>query len=175
LVSKLVDNRKYMIKQRFKGLLSHLLKTEQCPKRLSRSFCIGTYIAFSPFIGLHSVMIISLSWLLGLELAATFAAAWLINNPWTMLPIYALGYNTGEFLLGKICGLNTAIYNPSWIEPLTTRLGSLLGLPNLSLWSFIIGGNILGLSIACLLYPLIKPIFEQLIREKKSDQKDPHL
>lgn len=161
-----------MIKQRLKALLSRLAEKQNCPKKLSRSFCMGTYIAFSPFVGLHTVMIFALSWALGLECAAVFAAAWLINNPWTMLPIYALGYNTGEFILGTVCGLDTALYNPCWMQPVTTRLGALLGLSNLSFWSFIVGGNILGLCIACLLYPVIKRFFEQLVRENNMKQKD---
>ena len=115
-------------------------------------------------------MIFALSWVLGLECAAVFAAAWLINNPWTMLPIYALDYHAGQFLLCRLGGLDTAAYNPSFIEPITTRVASLLGASNISIWSFIVGGNIVGLCAACLLYPLVKPLFEKLIREQ--EQKD---
>ncbi|MBS1986415.1 DUF2062 domain-containing protein [Candidatus Dependentiae bacterium] len=159
-----------MIKQRLKKNLSRLVQPGKSPKKLARSFCIGTFIAFSPFVGLHTVMIFALSWVLGLECAAVFAAAWLINNPWTMLPIYALDYHAGQFLLCRLGGLDTAAYNPSFIEPITTRVASLLGASNISIWSFIVGGNIVGLCAACLLYPLVKPLFEKLIREQ--EQKD---
>lgn len=163
---------KRMVKQRLRALLSRLAEKQNCPKKLSRSFCMGTYIAFSPFIGLHTVMIFLLSWAFGLECTAVFAAAWLINNPWTMLPVYALDYKAGNCILTYFCGPNTAIYNPEWMQPITIKVANLLGTTNISVWSFVVGGNILGLIFACLLYPFIKRFFEQLVRENTMKQKD---
>src|SRR5581483_10373754 len=72
--------------------LKNLADQEHCSTKLALSFCVGVYIAFSPFIGLHTVMTFIFVWLFGLNLAATFTASWLINNPWTMIPIYSTDY-----------------------------------------------------------------------------------
>lgn len=150
-------------------MLSKLVDRQRCPHKLALSFAVGTYIAFSPYVGFHSALVLLLSWSFSLECAATFAAAWLINNPWTMLPIYAFTYNVGECVLGSWFGINTAAYNPSvpaCITPLTSWLAVKTGLTHISLWSFILGGNLVGVCAALLMYPLIKPLFKQLIQEK---------
>jgi uncharacterized protein len=158
-----------MIQNRFTSVLSSLVEKQRCPHKLALSFAVGTYIAFSPYVGLHSALVFLLSWLFSLECAAAFAAAWLINNPWTMLPIYAFTYNVGECVLGSWCGINTAAYNPSLpvcMVPLASWLVTKTGLSHISLWSFMLGGNLVGLCAAFIMYPLIKPLFKKLIQEK---------
>lgn len=158
-----------MIQKRFRTALNKLVEKQRCAHTLALSFSVGTYIAFSPYVGLHSALVFLVSWLFSLECAAAFAAAWLINNPWTMLPIYALNYNVGECILGSWCGINTAAYNPclpAFMSPFTTWLVAKTGLSHISLWSFVLGGNLVGICAAVIMYPLIKPLFKQLIQEK---------
>lgn len=156
-----------MIRKRLQATFARLVEKQKCPQLLTRSFCMGTYIAFSPFVGMHTLMVFLFSWVLQLELTAVFAAAWLINNPWTMVPVYALGYNTGEFVLRGMCGIDSTAWNPHWVQPISEWLGSAIGSSKLSFWSFMIGGNLIGLCAAIALYPFMKRFFARLVREKQ--------
>lgn len=159
----------FMVKKCFKSVLSRLVEKQRCANKLTLSFCVGTYIAFSPFVGFHTALVFFLSWVFSLEYAAVLAAAWLINNPWTMFPIYAFTYGSGQFILGSLCGIDTLAYNPvlpACIQPITHWFSSSTGLSNLSFWSFIFGGNLIGLCAAAMMYPIVKPLFKKLINEK---------
>ena len=38
-------------------VLSRIIHYERCLHKLSLSFCLGVYIAFSPFVGFHTAMV----------------------------------------------------------------------------------------------------------------------
>jgi len=146
--------------------LKNLADQEHCSTKLALSFCVGVYIAFSPFIGLHTVMTFIFVWLFGLNLAATFTASWLINNPWTMIPIYSTDYFFGDWLLHKMLGLDTVTCNPLWMSWINSPLRTYCGLGNISLLAFIIGGNLLGIGISLMLYPVMKRVFDRYARRR---------
>ncbi len=139
-----------------------LVLTESSSTKLAYSFCVGIYIAFSPFIFFHTVMTIGLSWLLGLNLPATFLASCCINNPWTMVPIYTGDYLFGDFLLNNLLGINTVALNPAWMAWINEPLARYCGLSSISFWSFMVGGNILGLLLAAIFYPVMKRVFYKI-------------
>ncbi len=132
---------------------------EKSPHKLALSFCMGAYIAFSPFPGLHTIMIFAFSVLFGLNLSVTFAAAYGINNPITLIPVYAADYGLGYWLLHKVLALDVAIINPWWMQSCSTFFEQKLGLALPCIWSFLIGGNILGIALAIILYPITKQVF----------------
>jgi uncharacterized protein (DUF2062 family) len=105
------------------------------------------------------VMTFTLAWLLNLNLAATFAGSCLINNPWTMVPIYSADYFFGDFLVHKVFGCATVTWNPTWMNWINHQLSVYCGISNISLTAFLVGGNILGLMVGILLYPIMKRIF----------------
>jgi len=148
--------------KKVKFFLTKLVLKEKCPRVLAISFCVGVFIAFSPFIFLHTAMIFIVSWLFSLNLAVVFSASLFVNNPWTMVPIYSTDYFFGEIFLKNILGLNTFSLNPSWMEPVNNTLSSYIGIAGVSFWSFIIGGNLLGLLVSVILYPVVKFIFERM-------------
>ncbi len=132
---------------------------EKSPHKLALSFCMGAFIAFSPFPGLHTIMIFAFSVLFGLNLSVTFAAAYGINNPITLIPVYAADYGLGYWLLHKLLALDVAAINPWWMQTCSMYFEQKLGLPLPCIWSFLIGGNILGIVIALVLYPITKQLF----------------
>ncbi len=150
---------------RMRQFLISLALKERSAKQLALSFCMGIYIAFSPFVGFHTLMTFGIVWMLGLNLAVTFAGSVLLHNPWTTIPIYALDYIFGEWLLKTICGLDTLSMNPSWMGMINESLCSYLGLSHIAFWSFMIGGNVLGIVASFALYPFIKRLFGKLIDE----------
>lgn len=146
---------------RVTNLFKRLLLKERSPKKLSLSFCVGLYISFSPFIFLHTAMVIAFTWLFSLNGAAVFAGAF-INNPWTMVPCYSVGYFFGEFVLRVLCRLDTVALNPSWMVLVNEPIMRVTGIQGISFWSFLLGGNLLGVMLGVMLYPVLKRLFKRL-------------
>ena len=134
---------------------------ERTPKKLAYASSVGIFIAFSPFLGIHWLLTIILAWALSLNIAVIYAVAHLVNNPFTMIPVYVADYAAGKFIIGRILGIDLFPYNPSWMNWLNLKL-SCLGIPNLSLWTFIIGGNILGLLLAFAAYPFLLHFYRRI-------------
>ncbi len=155
--------KQFVLKWWRKGIefFEQLVIKERSPRKLALSFCVGIYISFSPFVFLHTVMVFIFSWLFRLNLPAVWAGAF-VNNPWTMVPCYAGGYLVGEFCLGTVCGINTAAINPAFMHGINESLTYYTGMKAVSLWSFLIGGNLLGLVLGVMLYPVFKRIFARL-------------
>lgn len=147
-----------------KNLLKKLIYGERSAHKLALSFAIGIYIAFSPYIGFHNIMVFLFSWLLGLNTLTTFAVAH-INNPLTTIPVLASCYKFGDWIVKSLCGITFKFTNPEWINFLNGKLTYYLGVPKICFWTFFIGANILGLLLAFLFYPLMKYVFDKLINE----------
>jgi uncharacterized protein (DUF2062 family) len=138
-------------------------------RQLAISFCVGVYIAFSPFPGLHTWMTLLAAWVFSLNVAVVFAASMVINNPWTMIPIYGSDYLLGDYLLrfwygssAQVCALD-----PAWMCPVNNFFHKYTGIEPVSLWGFLLGGNILGITLAFALYPLIKRLFQAIKKENQ--------
>lgn len=142
-----------------KKFFKKLLYQERSPEKLALSFCMGIYIAFSPFPGLHTVMVFLFSWLLRLNCGVTLASSCFINNPWTLFPIYGGDYAFGYWLVYKIFHINLSQWEPGWMHSINIFCENSLGIAKPCIWSFLIGGNILGIVFALLLYPIMKKIF----------------
>ena len=143
---------------------------ERSSSKLALSCATGIFIAFSPFMGFHTVMTFLFSWLMGLNLAATFAVSCLVNNPWTMIPIYSADYFFGQMIMTGFFKVDTISLNPLWMNWVNDLLAKYCGVSEISFWSFMIGGNILGLILACIVYPVFKLIFERVGRRAVSAQ-----
>jgi uncharacterized protein (DUF2062 family) len=141
--------------------IKEMLTGGRTPVKLAQASCVGIFIAFSPFIGFHWLMTIILAWVLRLNIGVMYAAAHIVNNPFTMIPLYLAGYAVGDFIAGWL-GLNLLAYNPSWMNWLNIKL-SCLGIPNLSLWTFIIGGNVLGFIVAIAAYPFVMRFYKRIL------------
>jgi uncharacterized protein (DUF2062 family) len=150
--------------QRF---LHNLILKESRIDVLASSCAMGAFIAFSPFLGLHTLMAFLFSWMFSLNCIVVLAASNFINNPWTMIPVYSSGYFVGEWILSGWLGLDTMALNPQWMSSLNESLYSIIGTKGVSCWSFLIGGNLLGLVVAGMLYPVSKRVFARLIQQKK--------
>lgn len=155
----------------FKRFLEKLVAKERHPRVLALSFCIGIYIAFSPFVGLHTVMTLAAGWLFSLNLAAMFGAAYLVNNPWTMVPVYMAGYLVGDYLLALV-GIDGVSLNPSWMSWINEPIHRYTGIEGISFWGFMIGGNLLGILFGVILYPIMIRLFTTISQKmyKKLDE-----
>jgi hypothetical protein len=79
--------------------LAQILHLHESPHRTALAFAIGTFIAFSPTYGLHTLSALFCAWAFRLNVVALMAGS-LINNPWTVVPILGATLWTGVQLTG---------------------------------------------------------------------------
>jgi uncharacterized protein len=72
---------------------------DDTPERIAFAFSLGVFLAFSPLIGLHTFLGLIFSFLFGLNRVALFVGVF-VNNPWTLVPIYAASTWLGSLLVG---------------------------------------------------------------------------
>jgi len=87
------------------GLRLHIkhmiLHPELSPEQVALSFGIGFSLAWNPFIGLHTVLILILCFLFKRLHRPLMFLACFINNPWTMVPMASLSGLIGNLLMGR--------------------------------------------------------------------------
>lgn len=149
-----------MVKQAI-DFAKQLLLMERTPKKLARASCAGIFIAFSPLIGIHWLLTILFAWIFKLNVGVIYAAAHVVNNPLTMVPVYLAGYAVGNFIM-DFFGIDMLAYNPLWMNWLNLKI-SCLGIPNISLWTFLIGGHVLGIFSSLIAYPFLLHFFRRII------------
>jgi uncharacterized protein (DUF2062 family) len=142
------------IKSKLLSLKKQLIEKEDNHQKLIYSCCVGMYIAISPFIFFHTAMVFLFGWLFALNIPVMFAVSCFVNNPLTMIPIYTLDYVVGRWFFA-ILSIDGTCYNPAWVAYLSAQCEQRLGIAGLSLWPFIVGGNLLALALAGILYLVI--------------------
>lgn len=85
--------------------LRAVLGFNEPPERLALAFAIGSFIAFTPTVGLHTISAILIASLFRVNKVVAFAGT-LISNPYTQIPIYVASYWFGSTVLGQKIGLN---------------------------------------------------------------------
>src|SRR5215217_8339662 len=85
----------------FRAAFRRLLAIDDPPERTALAFSIGVFIAFSPFLGLHTIMATVLAFLFRFNKIAIYTGTF-INNPFlTLVPIIIASYAVGAFILGR--------------------------------------------------------------------------
>jgi uncharacterized protein len=85
----------------FRAAFRRLLALDDPPERTALAFSVGVLIAFSPFLGLHTIMATALAFVFRFNKIAIYAGTF-INNPFlTLVPIVIASYAVGAFLLGR--------------------------------------------------------------------------
>ncbi len=67
------------------------------PQALSSGLATGIAVSFTPFIGLHALLAIFISWIIGGSMAAALIGT-LFGNPWTFPFIWYLTFEIGQFI-----------------------------------------------------------------------------
>ena len=85
----------------FRATFRRLLAIDDPPERTALAFSIGVFIAFSPFLGLHTIAATLVAFLFRFNKIAIYAGTFL-NNPFlTLVPIIIASYALGALLLGQ--------------------------------------------------------------------------
>jgi len=77
--------------------LQSLLHLKDPPRRTAIAFGTGVFIAFSPLLGLHTVIAIAVAFALRLNRVAVLAGAWI--NVWALVPCYMFGTFLGTRIM----------------------------------------------------------------------------
>jgi uncharacterized protein (DUF2062 family) len=147
-------------KKSFKTLLRKFLDLNDSPERIAMAFAIGVFIAFSPLLGTHLILVFLLILIFRLNKVAILTGA-LINNPWTIIPMYTAGTFLGFFLLGKPLS-SVPAFSLSDFSSFNVFFSKF----KIILFPYLLGCTILGLFAAILGYFLIKKVFSKKSAKK---------
>ena len=140
----------------FRKTLRRLLAIDDPPERTALAFSIGVFIAFSPFLGLHTIMATVLAFLFRFNKVAIYTGTFLNNPFFTLVPIIIASYAIGAFVLGRPLqipdeGLEL-LKNP---DLLSSNYYSRLFVQSWHIvWPFAVGATVLSVVCSVLAYPL---------------------
>ena len=106
------------------------------------------------------------------------AALYVVNNPFTLIPIYVIGYAIGVWFFKTIVRIDVLAYNPWWVDRFNSFLskyvdvGKYLG-AELCFWCLIVGGFLFATAISLALYPILTRALTQLaaqLEKKRADE-----
>lgn len=155
-----------------KLFLNKLVLAERSCEKLTLSFCLGLFFALSPFIGLQTWMAILFCLIFRLNTTVAISTLYVVNNPFTMAPIFFIEYKLGYFILNDIFYVKIKS-NPAWIDTILNFINKYLFcmekyLANgICFWCFFIGSMVASLVISIVLYPIMKKVFNLLLCKKQ--------
>jgi uncharacterized protein (DUF2062 family) len=85
----------------FRAAFRRLLAIDDPPERTALAFSIGVFIAFSPFLGLHTIMATFIAFVFRFNKVAIYAGTFINNPPLTLVPIIVASYAVGALFLGR--------------------------------------------------------------------------
>ena len=94
------------------------------PHELALGLATGLALSFTPFIGLHALLAILISWIIGGSMAAAIIGT-LFGNPWTFPFIWILTYEIGQFFNYGLISYTVDFSFQNIKKEVTTLLGIL--------------------------------------------------
>jgi uncharacterized protein len=132
------------MKKYIRERLRTAMQLDDPPSKLALAFALGVFIAFSPWLGFHIISCFLFAWVFRVSKFVVLTAAF-INNPWTMVPMYAFCIWIGITITGE----STAVPQIAWNELTFTTTYSIL---RPYLWSYLIGTLLVGAVAAVISY-----------------------
>lgn len=148
-----------------------LLAIDDPPERTALAFSIGVFIAFSPFLGLHTIMATVIAFAFRFNKIAIYTGTF-INNPIvTLVPIIILSYAVGAFFLGRPLSIpdegvellkNPELFSRDYYRRLFLQSWSIV-------WPFAVGGTVLSVVCSLGAYPItLWALRKHRLRRKKA-------
>jgi uncharacterized protein (DUF2062 family) len=142
---------------RVRRALAELLHLEDTPHRIALAFGLGIWIAFSPLLGLHTLIALGIAFAFRLSRGAILIGCY-VNNPWTLAPMFLAGTVVGCRLLGVSTeGLATI----DWDQHGWVFYTDLLAHLRPYLWPFVVGNTVLGVAFGLLSYFVLRRVLER--------------
>ena len=142
----------------WRGWARTIVAIRETPRQVALGVALGSFIAFTPFIGLQMLLAALVATIAGASKKAAMLAVW-ISNPVTMGPIFAFTYHLGVLFLAPssasaaTLGSGTAGGAASGSA---MTLGLVLETGQGLLTPLLVGGAVVGLLAAVLSYVLTR-------------------
>jgi len=140
----------------FRAAFRRLLAIDDPPERTALAFAIGVFIAFSPFLGLHTIMATVVAFVFRFNKIAIYSGTF-INNPFiTLAPIIGISYGVGALLLGMPLTIpdeslallkDPELFTADYYQRLFVQSWHLIK-------PFMVGGMVLSVVCSVVAYPL---------------------
>ncbi|MGE3513244.1 MAG: DUF2062 domain-containing protein [Vicinamibacterales bacterium] len=133
-----------------------LLHIDDTPERTARAYALGIFFGFSPFLGLHTVLAVTLAFALRLNRVAVLLGVY-SNLPWIIAPYYTAATIGGAMLtrsdlpLGFRDRLGEVMHSSFTDASLWRRISSML---EPLLWPYAVGSTIGAVLLSLLAYPI---------------------
>jgi uncharacterized protein (DUF2062 family) len=134
---------------------ARLLHTGDSPARTAFAFAVGVFFAFSPLVGLHTVLGLIVAVVLNQNRVAVLAGVY-TNLPWFFAPYYGLTTAIAATLMGVGLRPDTADEFGATFDfsPLQAEFWAALGMFTPLVWPFLIGSTAGALLLAFVAYRL---------------------
>lgn len=136
-----------MLRSAFRSLLN----IDEPPERTALAFAVGTFIAFSPLLGLHMILAGFLLLIKRMNRVALMAGVF-IGNPWTMGPIIVASWAIGRLIIGSP---PVELPEVTVSAMATAGFWQMLAVQWRQLLPFALGGMILSVASSLIAYPLM--------------------
>jgi uncharacterized protein (DUF2062 family) len=154
----------------FRATFRRLLAIDDPPERTALAFSIGVFIAFSPFLGLHTIMATAIAFLFRFNKIAIYTGTF-INNPFfTLVPIIIVSYAVGAFVLGRPLHIpdeglallkNPHLFSGDYYRRLFVQSWHIV-------WPFSVGASVLSVVCSVLAYPITLGALRAYRRRKEA-------
>ncbi len=144
------------VQQMLRSTFRRLLALDDPPERTALAFSIGVFIAFSPLLGLHTILATSVAFLFRFNKVAIYAGTF-INNPFlTLVPIIIASYAIGAFILSEPLRIpsegiellrNPHLLTADYYRQLFRESWQIV-------WPFTIGASVLSVVCSLIAYPV---------------------
>ena len=151
--------------------LEKIILAERSVNQLAFSSAVAVAVAFSPFLGIQTILLLIIGAILRVNMAVAMLILYLVNNPLTMIPILALDYLVGV-RLGAALGVSSGSASPAWVQSFNDWFSDKIcyflgtcGITQIDLWSFMVGGSLFALIIGLVSYPLARIFFTHILKK----------
>jgi hypothetical protein len=144
---------------KFRNQIRELLRLNDSPRKIALAFSVGVFIAFSPILGFHTIMVFLAAWAFRLNPVALFAGAF-VNNPWTFTPLYGLCLWFGVYLYGGASAFPQVSWEHLTLLRFFNNLKPYIG-------PFFLGTTLIGAAGALLSYYLAYHVICRLKRDRE--------
>ena len=155
----------------FRSTFRRLLALDDPPERTALAFSLGVFIAFSPFLGLHTILATLIAFLFRFNKVAIYSGTF-INNPFlTLVPIIIASYAIGAFVLGRPLRIPAAgvdllrhphLLTAGYYRKLFRESWDIV-------WPFSIGGLTLSVVCSLIAYPVTSSLLRAQRRAKSAN------
>jgi uncharacterized protein (DUF2062 family) len=155
----------------FRATFRRLLALDDPPERTALAFSIGVFIAFSPFLGFHTILATLIAFLFRFNKVAIYSGTF-INNPFlTLIPIIIASYAIGAFATGRPLRIPAEgmelLKDPHFLTKDYYR--QLFRESWDIFWPFAIGGMVLSVVCSLIAYPVTSWLLRAHQRSKAAN------